>query len=279
MPDLHSSLDYRDYLRALYEERKTSNPLYSYRMWGRQLNVDPAQLFRILSKDLHLPLRHLDNLLSNLKLPKSDTEYFRTLVLLGRAKTEKEKKNLVVQLLGLKDIERKTLTREQYLFFHDWYHTTIRSLIGADAFNGDFEALGKKIIPPISGAEVEKSLQLQVHLGLIRLENGKYFLGEAHLSTEEREVHQAIRSYQSHMLEKGKEALKRFSKQSRDFSNITFAVDKACADDISTLLLECRRQIQRRIDDSGPPDRVLNLSLSLFPTAYVGDESPWQEIK
>ena len=67
MADLYATSDYREYLREVFEERKAANGLYSYRLWARQLGIDPSQLFRILSKDLQLPIRHVDAVIKNLK--------------------------------------------------------------------------------------------------------------------------------------------------------------------------------------------------------------------
>jgi len=277
MADLYATSDYREYLREVFEERKAANGLYSYRLWARQLGIDPSQLFRILSKDLQLPIRHVDAVIKNLKLRKAEAEAFRILVELGRARTEKERKALVERLLAGRDVRKNTLSREQYLFFQEWYHTTVRCLVGAGDGREEWGKLAQKVIPPLQESQVRTSIQLQESLGLLRREKGRVVLGDAHLSTDEKEVHRAIRAYQAEMLHRGAEALERFSKDDRDFSTLTFAVDHECAQDISEILREARRQIQKRIEESGDPDRVMHLSLNLFPTAYVGDSSPWTE--
>lgn len=277
MPDLFSFPDYREYLRALYEERKLQNSWYSYRLWANHIGLDSAQLYRILSGDMHLPLKHLESMVENIKLSKTDAEYFRTLVQWGRAKTEKEKNTLVSKLLGCRDVKRKTLSREQYLFFKEWYHSTIRSLIGAGCYNGKDDVLAKKCTPAISEKQVKDSITLQLELGLLRKEGRKVVIGDAHLSTDEKEVHKAIRGYQAQMLHIGAQALEQFDKEHRDFSTLTFAVDSRSVNDIKAILTECRRQIQRRIEESGPPDRVVHLSMNLFPTGFVGTKAPWEE--
>jgi len=278
MVDLYSVHDYRDYLSEVFAERKQANPLYSYRLWARQLGLDAAQLFRILAKSMHLPLRSIDLVVRNLKLAHNEAETFRILVNLGRARNEKDRKILVEDLLAHRDVQRKTLTREQYLFFKEWYHSTLRCLVGTTQGRLDVASLAKHVIPPLEAAEVKASLQLQESLGLLQRKKGRLEIGEPHLSTDEHEIHQAIRDYQAKMLRLGAEALERFHKDDRDFSTLTFAVDKTAADEIHEILTECRRQIQRRIDESGSPDRVLHLSMSLFPTAYVGNKPPWKEI-
>lgn len=279
MADLFSVQDYRDYLKAIFEERKKSQPLYSYRFWAQQLGLDSAQLYRILSKKMHLPLRSIEILTTHLKLNKLESEVFRLLVQLGRARHEKERRNLVESLLALRDVHKHTLTRDQYLFFGQWYHATVRCLVGALNQQELSEAIAKKIKPSITPQQVQDSLDLQERLGLIRKRQKRYEITDTHLTTSETEVHQAIRQHQAEMLHLGAQALERFRKEDRDFSSLTFAVDYPTALEIGELLKECRRQIQKRIESSKIPDRVLHLSMSLFPTAHVGDQAPWEEVE
>ena len=65
------------------------------------------------------------------------------------------------------------------------------------------------------------------------------------------------------------EIAKRASKEERDFSTLTFAIDEECLKDVKEILTECRRQIQNRVQESKTPDRVMHLNLNLFPTAIL----------
>ncbi len=277
--NLWFTTDYRDYLKSIYESRKKSNPNFSYRVWGSRLQLDAPLLNRILHKKQHLPLRYVEILGKDLKLKGREMKIFRLLVAQSRAKGEEERENISLQLLALKDVERNTLDQQQFRFFSNWYHTSLRCLIGAREGTESFEDLARWMIPPLKIEEVKNSIELQCQLGLLKKQQikkkTKYSLSERHLSTDAAEVHQAIRSYQKKMLVKGIEAMDRFSKEERDFSTLTFAVDAQRFEEIKEILKETRRQIQRCIDSSGEPDGVYHLNMNIFPTARW-DKRPQQ---
>ena len=275
MADLHAHHDYRDFLKEVYEERKQRNPLYSYRLFADRLGMDVSQFYRILAKDTQLPLRFVDLFCKELKLDKRSAQVFALQVSLGRAKSEKEKRVLYEKLLGLRDVERKTLSREQFRFFAQWQASTLRCLIGAGAFRGDYKVLAAMVRPAITENECRDSVETLLALGLVQKGvKGMLQLSEMHLSTGDTPS-EVIRAHQAHMLRLAAEGIERFPREARDYSSLTFGVDGDCARDIANMLRECRRQIQKRIGESGQPDRVLHLNMSLFPTAVVGSKDPW----
>lgn len=53
----------------------------------------------------------------------------------------------------------------------------------------------------------------------------------------------------------------------RDVSVMTFAGDLETLSDVQAILLECRSRIQRRIELTENPDRLLRLEMTIFPMA------------
>lgn len=271
MIDIYLFRDYRLFMKAVYEDRKRRNALYSYRAMALAIGIDSSQLYRIISKNLQMSLRYVESTISNLRLKGKEAQYFRILVSLGRAKTEKEKNLLIEKMLGMIDVKSKTLTKEQFLFFKEWYNPTVHCLLSAQKFTGDYRKLAKAIAPKVTPKEVQDSISLLMRLGLAVEDkvSGEIHPGNAHLSTKAEEVSMAIRNYQAEMLSRGKDALENFSKEERDFSTLTFAIDEECLKYVKEILTECRRQIQNRVQESKTPDRVMHLNLNLFPTAIL----------
>jgi len=54
MPDLFTYLEYRDYLKDAYEERRKLQPYFSYRFIGNKVGMDSSYLTRLFQKKLHL---------------------------------------------------------------------------------------------------------------------------------------------------------------------------------------------------------------------------------
>ncbi|QQS03940.1 MAG: TIGR02147 family protein [Fibrobacterota bacterium] len=57
----------------------------------------------------------------------------------------------------------------------------------------------------------------------------------------------------------------------REVSTLTFAGDLETLNDIQEILLRCRSQIQRRIETTAHPDRMLQLEMSIFPISQLLD--------
>lgn len=57
----------------------------------------------------------------------------------------------------------------------------------------------------------------------------------------------------------------------REVSTLTFAGDIETLNDIQEILLRCRNQIQRRIETTEHPDRMLQLEMSIFPISQLLD--------
>lgn len=285
--ELLSCQDYREYLRYIYEERKKEKSYYSYRLMATSLGIDSSQLFRVLSGKLHLPTRFIDTIADNLKFNTSERKYFNALVHYGRSKKEKDIKYWVNILLEMRDIQLHTLENEQFKYFNEWYHPTVRALLAAGALKKNTATerakLGAKVLPPISEAQVKDSIKLLEDLSLIYFDepNNTWEMEHPHLSSPlgnsklSTEIIQAIRRHQKEMLGKAQKAVDEFQPIHRDFSSLNFAIDVNALTDIKEILREARQNIQKRVDDVDKPNQVVQLNLSLFPTGHVQESNPW----
>ena len=97
--------------------------------------------------------------------------------------------------------------------------------------------------------------------------SGRLMLTEAHLTAGGEEKTQAIRQFQRQIMTLASESLERFPRDERDVSTLTLAVDKDGFMEILEMLRECRRQVQKRVEESRKPDRVMQLAMAFFPLA------------
>jgi uncharacterized protein (TIGR02147 family) len=134
--------------------------------------------------------------------------------------------------------------------------------------------LAQRLHPSVAEAEVSRALELLLELGLVKkASSGRLVLSDAHLTAGGEQKTEAVRQFQRQILSLASESLERFPKDQRDISTITFAVDRDAFVEIREMLRECRRQIQKRIEDSKDPDRVLQLAMALFPLSPAKGEA------
>jgi uncharacterized protein (TIGR02147 family) len=267
-------LDYRDILKEAYEVRKIESPLFSYRMLAEYLGLDTSNVFRILQGDAHLPARCQSRAIEFLELSGRGAEYFLMLIAYARERNSKSRKELLEKAMALRDVARRKLVDQELTYYRDWWVVAIRSLV--EVVDGKVRAseLAERLSPSVSEAEVARSLELLLELGLVKkASSGRLVLSDAHLTAGGEQKTEAVRHFQKQILSLASESLERFPKDQRDISTITFAVDRVAFLEIREMLRECRRQIQKRIEESKAPDRVLQLAMALFPLSPAKGES------
>lgn len=259
-------LDYRDLLKDAYEERKSQLPLFSYRMMAEHLGMDSSYLFRILQKDLHLPSRCQPRAVEYLGLTGRAADYFLMLLAYARERGSQAKQLILEKAMALRDVERRRLEEQELAFFRDWWVVAVRSLLEITDGRAHAKEIASLLNPPIDEQQVQSALELLNELGLVKkLASGRLAVSDAHLTAGGEEKTQAVRHFQRQILALASESLERFPKDLRDVSTLTLTIDEAAFKDIREMLRESRRQIQKRVEESAHPDRVMQLSMAFFP--------------
>jgi uncharacterized protein (TIGR02147 family) len=262
--------DYRDLLKSYYERRKEELSIYSYRMMGEKLGVDSSYLYRVLQKRQQLPSRSIPAARELLGLTGRAAEYFDLLVAAAKSKNSKENHELMEKALALRDVARKEITQSELRFFGEWWIPAVRAYLEISGGDANPKRIAEYIRPKITEAQATEALQLLKDLGLVkRLASGKLKIADAHLTVGGPEKIQAVRRYQQEILQLAAKAIDECPVDKRDISTLTMAVDAAAFDDIRDMLREMRRLIQKRVDESVAPDRIMELSMAFFPVTEI----------
>ena len=169
-PNLLTYSDYRQYLRDYYEIHKSSNPDFSFRYLSLRAGINSSAFYKyVIDGKRNLTKGSLLKTCAALKLQDREAEYFENLVFFNQAKTLREKNLFFDRLTKLRgQYETRRVQADQYAFYGEWYHSALRELLACTKFKGDFESLGKRLIPPLTATRVRESLALMKKLGLVR---------------------------------------------------------------------------------------------------------------
>ena len=267
-------LDYRDILKEAFEERKAGFPLFSYRMLAESFGLDTSNVFRILQGDAHLPARCQSRAIEFLGLSGRSSEYFLLLIAYARERNAKARKEILEQAMALRDVSRRKLVDQELAYYRDWWVVAVRSMLEVVDGRVRPAEIAARLSPSVTEAEVAKALELLLDLGLAKKASSERFvLSEVHLTAGGEKKTEAVRGFQRQILALAAESLERFPREQRDVSTITFAVDQSAFVEIREMLRECRRQVQKRIEESKNPDRVLQLAMALFPLSPALEEA------
>lgn len=274
MKSVFDYLDYRDMLKDLFEERKSSS-FYSYRMMADSFGMDTSYLFRILQHEEHLPARCQSRAIELLGLTGRSAEYFVLLIAYARERNAKSKKEILEKALALRDVSRHELLDAEIAYYREWWIAALRSLLEVVDGRAVPRELATRLVPSVSEDEVAKALQLLEQLGFVKRHSSERLVSsEAHVTSgTSGEKIQAVHAYQQAILELASQSLARFPKEQRDISTLTVAVDGDAYLEICGLLRECRRQIQACVERVKEPDKVMQIAMAYFPLSQAGDGS------
>jgi len=268
MKTIFEYLDYRSYLKDVYEERKSESPFYSYRVMAESFGLFPSNVFRILHGDAHLPARCQSRALDVLGLSGRSAEYFQMLIAYSREKSEKARMAILEKALALRDVSRRSLEERELEYFQHWWTSVVRAQLELSDGRAEPSEMGASLSPAVAPEDVMASLELLKELGLVKkASSGRLFPTDAHLTAGGEAKARAVHGFQRQIMSLASEALARFPVEERDVSTLTLTVDERAFGEIREMIRECRRQIQKRVEESLGADRVMHLAMAFFPAA------------
>ncbi len=274
MKSVFEYLEYRDFLKDFYEEKKSERSFFSYRLFGSKVGMDASYLAKVLIRARHISNDSIVKIIDFCGLKEQEAEYFETLVHFVKAKSQKESKILFEKLLSLKSVKANALLRHQYEFYQKWYYSAIRSILEFYDFRGDYKALAEQLSPRISVKEAKESVRLLEKLRLIKKdENGRYRMTDTAITTGPQWQSMAIQAFQEETIRLSHESLSRHPKKHRDVSTVTMNINEQNFQEIRERIKEFRNSIIKYVNEQSSPDRVVQLNIQLFPLSRIEGSS------
>ncbi len=272
MKPVFEYLDYRAYLKDYYDERKSRQTFFSYKVFGKKVGLDGSYLAKVLIGARHIADDSVKAFIEACDLAGKEAEYFEVLVLFAKSKTEPEEKVHFERLLNLKNVGAQLLLANQFEYYKTWYHSAIRSILEYFDFRGDYAELAEGLSPPVTVKEAEESIALLTTLGLIEPDaEGRYRVTNANVTTGPQWRSLAIESFQEESLRLSRESIKRHPKHIRDFSTVTMTINAADYAEIRDRIKEFRGSVINYVNRSTHPDRTYQMNIQLFPLTRIGD--------
>jgi uncharacterized protein (TIGR02147 family) len=269
MPPLIGSLDYREWLRKVYEERKGRDSFFSYRFLAEKVGMDHSLLIKVLQGERHLAENSLDSWVRYLKLDAREEEYFRTLVQFAKARSARERTQALDQLIAQQGMRMAQVERDQWEYFRDWHHVALRSVVGLDG-SLDAAAAGARLDPPASAKEAQAALDLLVRVGLLRKDDdGRWALAHDYVEAGAAISPLAVREHQKEMLRLAQDAIERHPPEIRQVSSATFTLSLSDLEEARRRIRTLRDSLLRMSSESRDPAHVFQFEAVLFPLTRV----------
>ncbi|MEK7391879.1 MAG: TIGR02147 family protein [Fibrobacterota bacterium] len=268
MNRLYQHTDYRAFLREWFAEAKEAHAAMSYRFLASKLGLDPGFLVHVFHGQKHLAEKHIPALAVVLKLKTGEAEYFRRLVLFGKAKGSTETKRRYEELMQVREGQVRQLSTKEHRYYKDWYIPVVRCLLGTFEFRGDWEDLGGRVRPPITAAQANEAVTVLRKLGLVtKNDDGVWEPTDSHLSSGDAWTGHAIQGFQRQMSELGLQSLEETPKEEREISTLTFGIPSDDLPDLREMVREFRSKLARWAVSKDSADAVYQMNIQIFPVS------------
>ena len=211
----------------------------------------------------------VDRFVDILGLDRDEARYFRTLVRFNQAQTPEDRELAFDLLVGLSRVQRTELDPKAWAYYRHWWNGAIRALVATGDFNGDPPAMVRRLKPAVTAGQVREAVELLLELGLVRRDS-KGFLRQTDrmLSTEEQSRNEMVKQLQMQQMQLVQDALLAGDDSDRRVFTNTIAISSEGRELVLERIEIFRRSLRSIIhQDTGEPDQVLQVALSMIPLA------------
>jgi uncharacterized protein (TIGR02147 family) len=261
-------LDYRAFLRDLFEEKKALKAGFSHRAFSRRAGLKSTNyLHLVISGQRNLTGAAARQFAKGFGLQKDEADYFCELVSFNQASTAEER-GRAYERLGRFSKFRSAhqLAAAQGEYHALWYLPAIRELAAREDFSDDPKWIGKALIPPISTAEAKKGAARLEELGLlVRDARGRLRQATEVVTTGSGPLGHQVVAYHRAMMERASESIDRVPREEREISSLTLCVSHDVLLRLKERIREFRKELLAIAELEGKPERVVQLNFQLFP--------------
>lgn len=268
MMQVFEYMDYREYLRNQFDERKSMHAFYSYRLFSQKAGFkSPNFLKLVIDGDRNLTKESVYKVVKAFSLNKREAEYFENLVFLNQSKTLDEKNVYLSRVIRYRSkTDSRMLEESEFEYYSKWYNPVIRELVTAVDFKGNYKKLSMAVIPSISVVEAEKAVELLLKLNFIyKNVDGSYKITAISLTTGSQVRSVAVANYHKEMMRLASESIERIPSSERDISSVTVNLSEENFKIAIEKIQMLRREIMDLAESENNPQRISQLNLQLFP--------------
>ncbi len=276
-PDPFLYTDPQVYLRDWFDtQRKALGRRGSLQAVAGRLGLaSKSHLHRILNDPLLPVSPELVNRLSvliGLDAPRS--EFLEAMVLRRRASSLTERTRQHERMRSLMPVRLQKIAKglDTYAYFSDWRLPVLRELASATVFKSDWDALGKRMDPPMSAARCRKSVKSLCDMGLLEeTPEGEYQQVDPYLQSDPDGADLAILRFQDTMIERARVALDTLPTHQREISSITFSIPVSVLPRLRQKMRRFQEELVKEIlAMQGTDMDVFQMNMQLFPVTRGG---------
>ncbi len=267
MADIFTYMDYRNYLKDVFEELKRERSSFSHRQFASAAGFRSSNfVLLVMQGKRNLSSEATIKISKALKLKKKESEFFENLVRFNQAKTDDERNFYYGRIFENREyLISRPLEKGQYEYYSNWYVPVIREMLLMSDFQEDPAWIADHVDPRITESEAKAALDLLLDLGLIvRDESGRLKQNSPHLFSGDDVASLAIANFQREMMGMAARSIDSHRMFEREIGSLTFAVSKKKLDAAKKMIREFRSKMAGFLAESEGADAVYQFNFQLF---------------
>jgi uncharacterized protein (TIGR02147 family) len=269
MISVFSYLDYREFLKDFFHEKKSVNPHFSYQVFAAQAGFKSRSYIKlVMDGKKNMADDSIKKLNSALRLPEKSFDYLKDLVAFNQARSLQLRNVYFEKLLSYnKRNAARNLLLQQFDYFTHWYNSTIREIVSQVDFKDDFEKLGTIVKPRISARKAKASVELLLKLGLIRKNGDRYEQVDTLITTGDEVRSLAVQNFHLQNLMLAGDSISTCQSIDRDISCIIIGASEQGFAKIKEEIQLFRKKLLEFSKKDSKSKRIYHVNFQLFPTS------------
>lgn len=268
--NVYEFLDYREFLRAAYDDLKQRQRGFSYRWFARRAGMSsPNFLKLVIEGSRNLTAQSAEQFAGALGLNTRETEFFRELVAFNQAATAAEKNAHFARIASYRSHKSvKRLEHNTFEYLSHWYYPAIRELVSCHGFHEDPEWIARQLRPRITAPQARKAIAALVKLGVLERDaEGTLRQGEPLLSTGPEVRSLAVGNFHRKMMERAAASIDTIDRTKREISGVTVALSAEGFEMFKAKIHALRAELLELSAEESAPTRVVQFNFQAFPLA------------
>jgi len=260
--------DFRIYLKDRYNERCATDPSYSYRKFAAEaLFTNPGFLNDIIKGRRKLSRDASEKMIRAFTLSEIEAEFFRLLVQYRQAKNDDDRSEVYKRLVFRRN--RSSFARLNPVlnrYYQDFRYPLIRTAIMTIPFSGDYDELGRFVIPAIPSAQVKKYVRDLCDWGMVQQQDdGLYKVTDMVIEPPEK-LRDQIKQINREWIVQTLEPLMKLPADKRHISSMLISVSKGARKKIQERIELFREEVWGMVNnDHEKTDEIMLLNIQYIP--------------
>ena len=260
--------DFRRYLQERYRQLCVGDASYSYRRFAADAGfTNPGFLNDVIKGRRKLSRDAVEKMVKVFSLSEVEAEFFRLLVAYRQARSEEQRNELYKKLVFRRN--RSSFARLNPVlnrYYQDYRYPLLRTALMTLPFSGEYEELGRFVVPAIPAAQVKKYIRDLCDWGMVVQDpDGQYQVTDMVVEPPEK-LRDHVKQINREWIIQTLEPLVRLSADKRHISSMLISVSKDARKKILERIEHFREEIWGIVNsDTAKPDQVMLLNLQYVP--------------